>query len=275
MKFNLGPAGILALAAFGMAARAEQGFYMYPSGYFSISDSSRHAENDFGIQFATGYSFNDNFSLELISDSSGYKLRDHSSEYKLSGASLQGVINIAPDLQVSPILLGGFGYQHTRFGDKTQDNVAGRAGLGLVWLPENSHFGARTDAVIRHDFNSRIEGNVNHYDDYVYSLGLLYRFGGTTKSSNYVSNRYAPLPPSVAAYAAPSTSASTNQAAAASNAPPAKPIESAFHGRVSSGVPSANDLDGDGVLDNQDKCPDTPPNAVVDGDGCIMYMKKL
>src|SRR5581483_8937254 len=28
------------------------------------------------------------------------------------------------------------------------------------------------------------------------------------------------------------------------------------------------DSDGDGIVDSKDKCPDTPPNTRVDGDGC-------
>jgi len=28
------------------------------------------------------------------------------------------------------------------------------------------------------------------------------------------------------------------------------------------------DSDGDGVVDSKDKCPGTPPNTRVDGDGC-------
>ena len=34
----------------------------------------------------------------------------------------------------------------------------------------------------------------------------------------------------------------------------------------------AVDSDGDGVADDEDQCPDTPPNAIVDNNGCLVYI---
>ena len=34
---------------------------------------------------------------------------------------------------------------------------------------------------------------------------------------------------------------------------------------------TSNDLDGDGVLNDDDKCPDTPANTVVDASGCPFF----
>jgi len=36
-----------------------------------------------------------------------------------------------------------------------------------------------------------------------------------------------------------------------------------------------NDQDGDGVIDARDLCPNTPPNAVVNNDGCSIQSSKL
>jgi OOP family OmpA-OmpF porin len=46
-------------------------------------------------------------------------------------------------------------------------------------------------------------------------------------------------------------------------APPAEPAVQVV--KVPTGL---EDSDGDGVVDSKDKCPDTPPNTRVDGDGC-------
>jgi len=38
-------------------------------------------------------------------------------------------------------------------------------------------------------------------------------------------------------------------------------------------VPAILDSDGDGVLDDIDECPDTPPNVVVDAKGCEIIIE--
>jgi outer membrane protein OmpA-like peptidoglycan-associated protein len=68
-----------------------------------------------------------------------------------------------------------------------------------------------------------------HFQDMIYGLGLSYDFGG-------------------------------KEPAPAPAAPPPAPAPAA--------APVNPDLDGDGVLNERDKCPNTRPGAVVDLDGC-------
>lgn len=258
---------LVMLATVGVAQASGSVYYM-PAGYFSSSDSARKADNDWGYQFTVGYSFNDRWNLELLTESAKYKLDDYSGLFKLSGASLQGGFNLDPDAPVSPVLLGGLGYLHTGLKGGHDDDVTARGGLGLQWLPQDSHFGVRADAVVRHTFDNKLTPDKSNYDDLIYSLGFLYRLGSTRAESNAA--RSATAPP-VPYYAQPIVTPKAEVAKVDSGIGK----DAGFRGHVSKGVMSANDLDGDGIANGNDKCPDTPPNAVVDDDGCIMYMLRI
>jgi OOP family OmpA-OmpF porin len=102
------------------------------------------------------------------------------------------------------------------------------AGLGLQGKI-SEHFSARAQVLYRLDKDSSSLASHNSYADWIYSIGLSFDFGGQAA---------APAP----AAAAPPPSAPP---------PPPNP-----------------DLDGDGVPNERDKCPNTRKGAVVDLDGC-------
>jgi OOP family OmpA-OmpF porin len=91
----------------------------------------------------------------------------------------------------------------------------------------SKHFSVMAQALWRNDADGTSLAPRSHFQDFYYSIGLSFDFGGVD----------AP-PPAPAAPAAPPP-------------PPANP-----------------DLDGDGVPNERDKCPNTRPGAVVDLDGC-------
>ena len=90
------------------------------------------------------------------------------------------------------------------------------------------HFSVRAQVLWRNDNDGASLAPRGHFRDFIYSLGLSYDFGGVD----------APAP--------------------APAAPPAAPPP----------PPTNPDLDGDGVPNERDKCPNTRPGAVVDLDGC-------
>ena len=102
------------------------------------------------------------------------------------------------------------------------------AGAGLIGQ-FTDHFSARLQVLYRTDGDKSSQPSVRGYGDVIYTVGLSFDFGGKAEP---------PPPPPPAAPAAPA-------------APPPNP-----------------DLDGDGVLNERDKCPNTRKGAVVDLDGC-------
>ncbi|WP_169740681.1 outer membrane beta-barrel protein [Nevskia soli] len=241
-------------------------FYVAPGAYYSTSDSGRKAGNDYGVQFAAGYSLTDNFSFEALSESSQYRLDDAPGKIKAYGLSLQTVYTPWPNQALSPIILGGAGWLHTDTPKSNFDSAVARGGLGLHWQIPESNFGVRTDAVVRHDFDSKA------YNDLIFSLGLTYRIGNPTYHDPRLVTSAVPAATDIVLE--PFIGEGQRTAAILVPSNKSAPVEATFHGVVSKGLASLNDNDGDGIDDSHDKCPDTPPNAVVDSDGCIIYIKK-
>jgi OOP family OmpA-OmpF porin len=90
------------------------------------------------------------------------------------------------------------------------------------------HISVRAQGLWRRDLDGESIVAHSRYVDFYYSIGVSFDFGGTEPPP--------PPPPPP---------------------PPAKPTP-----------PPNPDLDGDGVLNEHDKCPNTRPGAVVDLDGC-------
>jgi len=90
------------------------------------------------------------------------------------------------------------------------------------------HWSVRAQVMWRQDQDGTSLAPRSHFRDFYYSLGLSFDFGGVDEPPP------APPPP-----------------------PPAQPAP-----------PPNPDLDGDGVPNERDKCPNTRPGAVVDLDGC-------
>ena len=254
--------------------------YLYPSMFYSTSDSGRYAANDFGFQMSVGYQFNPNWSLEGVSEGTRYRLDNGSGYVDSHGASLQGTYNFnhfLPDFPIQPLAIGGLGWLHTDTPVTSYDTMTARGGVGALWEIPSTHLDVRTDAVIRHEFNARPEPGSSsnaQFNDFLVSLGLTYQFGLPLHAAYKPEaapgsiNPYAatPKPAMVIAPASlPAIQQAPEAPIAAQEAPKKQP-------RLSTGIPAPNDQDGDGVDDDHDKCPDTPPGAVVDADGCILYM---
>ncbi len=64
---------------------------------------------------------------------------------------------------------------------------------------------------------------------------------------------------------------STTASAIASSSGMANFVTNVFFDHSAPVIPTNNDTDGDGVLNSQDKCPNTPRGAIVDKDGCWAF----
>jgi OOP family OmpA-OmpF porin len=143
---------------------------------------------------------------------------------KLSGFGIEGLYHFMPESRLVPFLAVGVGGGHYRGSGVIDDRnkLAVDYGAGLKYfLTEN--LALRADVRHINPFN-------DHYNEFLYTVGLNIAFGGAKKA----------LPEVMATRAAE----------------PAAPVK------------VVKDTDGDGVVDDLDKCPGTPAGVKVDQDGC-------
>lgn len=262
------------LAAFSVIpVRADQirSLYFYPAVRYTFSDSARYANNAVGYQVALGHVIDKRWAVELFSDADQFHLLDNTATLHTRGLGVQALYNFSPETDLSPFLLFGGNWLRTDIGNRQEDSPVARAGLGVLFQPEGAAFGLRADAALRHEFLNALSPERNNYDDVTYSLGLIYRFGLDNEESDGIAAYTRPMPP----YSAPPPITQQVASNSGGDSGSGQVARSSFRGRVSTGVVTASDGDGDGVSNPKDKCSDTPANAVVDVDGCIIYLKKL
>lgn len=158
------------------------------------------------------------------------------SDLSLWGASLDllGVMN--RDGRVSPYVSVGAGaLSNEPSPGKNRTDFMSQAGVGMFIKLWQSSDGSRSFS-LRPDIKARWDdaGASGKLHDYIGTLGFTYGFGGA--KAQPVAASLAPPPP------APT--------------PPPAPLA------------PIGDADHDGVLDNQDQCPDTPAGMAVDLLGC-------
>ena len=127
-----------------------------------------------------------------------------------------------------PYIAAGLGRTKHRSVLDTDYATAISVGLGLKGQLAR-HWSVNAQVIWRQDGDGQSLAPRQHFQDMIYGLGLSYDFGG-------------------------------KEPAPAPAAPPPAPAPAA--------APVNPDLDGDGVLNERDKCPNTRPGAVVDLDGC-------
>jgi OOP family OmpA-OmpF porin len=232
----LAAAGLL-LASTSAPADADQPWHITGQiGGVKLDDDRNTSDNDmlWGVGF--GRFFGNNFSLDLEYDEFDGTYADYAAavpgatydSWKLSHVGLMARYHFGQSA-VRPYLVGGLGYLRHRNILDEGGAVAPSLGAGLQGKIAK-HASVRAQVLWRHDAdNDSLSPNIHSFDDIIYSLGLSFDFGGKEPP---------PPPPPPAA-------------------PPPPPPP-----------PPNPDLDGDGVPNERDKCPNTRPGAVVDLDGC-------
>ena len=224
---------LMAISTAATAANRPETFYISPvvGGY--TFEGKQHLETApvYGIKL--GYNLTDRLGIEGAFDyaaTKGTRVNKDVSFYKY-GADL--IYNFMPSNKLVPFLAVGYsGYNFSGSSDLAEKATrpAFDYGAGLKYFL-NDNFAIRGD--VRHVIASLgSESHDRNAQNVEYTLGAYIPFGGTQPVAKTVEPAPVPKPVMVPA-----------------PAPPA-------------------DSDRDGVIDANDKCPDTPPNVAVDANGC-------
>lgn len=225
---------LLAIAAPGLAVADDVGdWYLTPQiGGISVDDDRQLQDKDWLYGLAIGKVVNNGLNIEMNFNGSQIGGGPGRGDLSLYGGSLDflGVLNRGGAVQ--PFLSAGLGVvENERSPGRNASDFMTQAGLGMfIRLSDNF--------ALRPEFKLRMEdaGNPDDYGDYLGLLGFQFSFGAPPPKP--VETPPPPPPP-------------------APEPPPPPPPP-----------PEPGDGDKDGVLDNVDKCPDTPPGVAVDAFGC-------
>jgi OOP family OmpA-OmpF porin len=227
-------AAALAAGASGAVADESQPWHVTAQIGVGELDSARDTrDDDVWMSVGFGRFFGNNFSLDIEYDEFTGTFRDYENavpgatydDWKLSNWGLMGRWHIG-DANWRPYLAAGLGRQKHR--SVLDEGRATSLSLGLgIQGKLAKHASLRAQALYRQDRDGQSLPSRSGFDDWFFSVGLSFDFGGVEPPP--------PPPP---------------------EPPPPPP------------PPPNPDLDGDGVLNEHDKCPNTRPGAVVDLDGC-------
>jgi len=224
----------LALGASNLVADVDQPWHLTGQVGGMKLDSDRNVrDNDVWWSLGFGKYLTNNFSLDLEYDEFSGTYTDYDvavpgatyDKWTLSNWGLMGRYHIG-NSNVRPYL--AFGAGNTKHGSvlDTDRNLNLRVGVGLQGQI-SKHVSTRAQILWQMDKDTQSLPSHSKFNDFIFSLGLNFDFGGKPPP---------PPPPPKAA-------------------PPPPP-------------PPNPDLDGDGVVNERDKCPNTRKGAVVDLDGC-------
>ena len=226
----------LALSSASVFADGDQPWHITGQIGGVETDSDRNTRDD-DVWWSVGFGrfIGNNISVDLEYDKFSGTWRDYQSvvpgaTYDQWGLSNWGLMGRYHfgDGNLRPYVAAGLGYLDHRNVASEDGGISKSVGLGLQGKIAE-HWSARAQVLWRNDRDSSSKPEFNSYTDMIYSIGLSFDFGG----------RAAPPP-----------------APPPSEPPPPPP------------PPPNPDLDGDGVPNERDKCPNTRPGAVVDLDGC-------
>jgi len=230
-------AAFMAASSFSLAADGAQPWHFtYQIGGVDL-DSDRNTEDgDVWQGLGFGYFFNNNFSLDFEYDEFDGDFRGFDTavpgatfdSWEFRSYSLMGRYFFG-DRAFRPFVLGGLGATDHRSVLDEGTDLSLNVGVGLHGQLAK-HFSVRAQGLLRYDQDGSSIQDRSNFKDFIYSLGISYDFGGRTPRA---------------------------EPAAAAPPPPPRPA-----------APPNPDLDGDGVPNERDKCPNTRPGAVVDLDGC-------
>lgn len=240
MKRTLDAAVALVLATTATSSWSQSAddnaVYVVPQAGYVWLDNDRDADDDRFIGLAVGKRFTETLSLELAATRAIHDLSG-TQELDLRAYSLDVLHNFLPRSRVSPYVSLGAGALRTApSGQDSHTHIMGQAGLGLM-----IHVAEKDDGSLRFGLRPEVKARMafpqdndpqDKFLDYAAGLGFLFTFGSARPAPEPVAQ---PAPPPAA--------------------PPPPP-------------PPPRDTDGDGVIDDRDRCPDTPPGVAVDTDGC-------
>lgn len=234
---------LMAVSSVASAANKPETFYLSPMVGGYTFEGKQHLKTNPVYGLRLGYNFTKNIGLEGGMDYSyteSTRIEKNVALFKY-GADL--IYNFMPEKSLVPFLALGYnGYNFSGPSNLVEKSARGAFdyGAGLKYFL-NDNFAIRGDvrhiiASVESKFHER---NVHNLE---YTLGAYIPFGGATPAAKPV----APPPPAPVAAPEP---APLKAVAPPAPAPPA-------------------DSDRDGVIDDRDRCPNTPSGVTVDANGC-------
>ena len=229
----------LALGVPAVAAADDVGhWYITPQIGGIVVDNDRPLEDkDYLYGLALGRHISKGLNIELNFNGAKLDGRPGFNDSSLYGGSLDFLGVFARGSRVEPFLSAGLGVaQNDRTPGHDATNFMTQVGAGMfvkLWESSagTSSFALRPEIKARWDD----DGSNGHYRDYLGLLGFQFSFGAAPAKPVETAPPAPPPPP-----------------------PPPAPAP----------PPPPGDEDHDGVLDNVDKCPGTPPGVAVDAFGC-------
>ncbi len=167
-----------------LAVQAEEGeWYVAPSIVYTDDDGDRLIDDSVaGGQIQVGREMGEHLALEGLF---GYHAIDGFPGQDHLELGFNVIGNFLPDSVISPYLIGGIGYLRADVGtpdfgglppaDSTANNATATGGFGLKIRFGDSPWSLRTEARLRHAFDSD-----DSLTDGIVSLGIQYNFGGTS-----------------------------------------------------------------------------------------------
>lgn len=233
---------ILALATtasliFSNEALADKSYdervYIAPSvSYLWLDDDRLTSRSGHGFSLGFGKAINANTNLEVKALYNRYQHQSHDRnkyQWDSYGATFDVQYYFSRE-QIAPYAVVAAGFMNSEVGDSDAVGIIGEAGLGLAYKLSNN-LSLRSDVRYRYNnnFNKVLtSGNRDRFNDLVVNVGFVIPLGEEPK---------APAPK------------------------PEKRPEPAP-------APINPDLDGDGVNNEYDECPNTPQGSVVNKKGC-------
>jgi len=228
-------AAALAMGAGNVFAGGEQPWHVTAQfGTINLDDSRNTRNNDVFLGAGFGRFFGNHLSLDFEWDQFSGTWRDAQSVVPGSTYDQWKLRNMGGMFRYH---IGNakvrpyvaLGLGSLKHRNVSSEGTALSTSMGFGLLGQfNKHLSGRLQVLYRTDDDNNTQRSSRGYGDWIWTVGLNFDFGGKAAPPP------APPPPPP---------------------PPAAP-------------PPNPDLDGDGVLNERDKCPNTRPGAVVDLDGC-------
>jgi OOP family OmpA-OmpF porin len=212
-------------------------WYVAPKAGYTFLDSDRgDLDDDAHYGFGIGKHLSPSWSLELNA-LTGQHDGSSGAELDLSAFSVDLLRVFNREASVSPFIsLGAGALNLDPQGPGRQEDFMAQAGIGLNWRFWENAADTRSLS-LRPEVKARWqEAGAGDATDYLATVSLVFSYGAEA-----VAPPALPPPPAPAA-----------------PLPPPEPVA----------PPPPKDTDGDGVLDDQDRCAGTPRGVAVDAEGC-------
>lgn len=262
-------------------------FYLVPSTQYSRPDGNRGADDNFGFALALGKKYKDNaaFEFRVSRDKLDPQVEGTTYEaWKLLSVGFDILMHREIHPRLQPYIVLGVGYQDGKKdliggGEQNLDGITLDYGLGVQSIGYRSPVGWRVDIRNRHvnHDRDRAEGlnQRTSFEDMLVNVGAVIPLGANPYKQRDRELAAKKAADDAAAAAAASAAAEARRKAEAESAKKLAAAEAAMaeereaaQAAAAVEAEAAQDSDNDNVLDDDDKCPNTPEGIAVDKTGC-------